>query len=62
MTEFEISACIQYGVMANRQRINPDTLLAADRFGALSPDEQHQWLETNLVALRDGTLTLEDLP
>ncbi len=37
-------------------------LAAADRFAALTPEEQHAWLETNLAPLRTGSLTLEDLP
>jgi hypothetical protein len=39
-----------------------DVQRAADRFGALSPEDQRAWLEANLVALRAGDLTLEDLP
>ena len=39
-----------------------DISLAADRLGALSPAEQQSWLEANLIALRAGTLELEDLP
>jgi hypothetical protein len=35
---------------------------AADRFGALTPEELHAWLEANFAALRAGTLSLEDLP
>ena len=35
---------------------------AADRFGALTPDEQRTWLDTNFAALRAGALSLEDLP
>ena len=35
---------------------------AADRFGALTPEEQHAWLEANFAALRAGDLSLEDLP
>ena len=36
--------------------------LAADRFGTLTPEAQHAWLEANFAALRDGEMTLEDLP
>jgi hypothetical protein len=36
--------------------------LAADRFGALTPEAQHAWLEANFAALRAGDLTLDDLP
>jgi hypothetical protein len=36
--------------------------LAADRFGALSPEAQRAWLEANFAALRAGTLTLEEMP
>jgi hypothetical protein len=39
-----------------------DVHLAAERFGALSPEEQRAWLETNFAALRAGELELEDLP
>lgn len=39
-----------------------DILAAADRFGALSPEQQHAWLQANFAALRAGTLGLEDLP
>ena len=35
---------------------------AADRFAALSLEEQRAWLEANWDALRAGTLNLEDLP
>lgn len=35
---------------------------AADRFGALSPEEQRTWLEANFAALRADDLSLEDLP
>lgn len=35
---------------------------SADRFAALSPEEQRSWLEANWDALRAGELTLEDLP
>ena len=36
--------------------------LAADRFGALTPEAQRAWLEANFAALRAGDLSLEDLP
>lgn len=36
--------------------------VAAERFAALSPEEQRAWLEANWDALRSGELTLEDLP
>ncbi len=39
-----------------------DVRLAADRFGALSPEAQRAWLETNFSALRAGDLALEELP
>ena len=39
-----------------------EVLLAADRFGALSPEEQRAWLEANFAALRAGELTLEEMP
>jgi hypothetical protein len=39
-----------------------EILLAADRFGALTPEEQRAWLEANFAALRAGELSLEDLP
>ncbi len=35
---------------------------AAMRFARLTPAEQRAWLEANIVALRAGELTLEDLP
>ena len=35
---------------------------AAERFAALSPDEQRAWLEANWDALRAGELTLEEFP
>jgi len=34
----------------------------AERFAALSPDEQRAWLEANWDPLRAGELSLEDLP
>ena len=39
-----------------------DVHRAADRFGALTPEEQRAWLEANFAALRAGELALEDLP
>jgi hypothetical protein len=47
---------------ANHEQELADISLAADRFGSLTPSEQRSWLETNLLALRAGTLALEDLP
>jgi len=35
---------------------------AADRFGALTPEEQRAWLDANFAALRAGDLSLDDLP
>ena len=35
---------------------------AADRFAALSPEAQHEWLVAHFADLRAGRLTLEDLP
>ncbi len=42
--------------------LNAEMNAAAERFAALSSDEQRAWLEANLDALRAGDLTLEDLP
>jgi hypothetical protein len=62
-TEFEIGACFPDGGVANfGLRIEDGVIPAADRFGALPPEEQHAWLEANFAALRAGELTLEDLP
>lgn len=44
------------------ERIQVDVNAAAERFAALSADEQRSWLEANWDALRSGELTLEDLP
>jgi hypothetical protein len=38
-----------------------DIVRAADRFGALTPEQQHAWLEANFAALRAGDLSLKDL-
>lgn len=37
-------------------------ILAADRFAALSVEEQRAWFAANFTALRAGELTLDDLP
>ena len=42
--------------------MNAEMRTAADRFAALTPDEQRAWLEANWNRLRSGDLTLEDLP
>jgi hypothetical protein len=60
--DFEIPACLPTGTSALSRPIDPATLLAADRFAAMTPDEQHTWLTTNIAALRAGSLSLEDLP
>lgn len=44
------------------QRYEADVDAAADRFAALSPEEQQAWLGANWDALRSGELTLEDVP
>jgi hypothetical protein len=44
------------------ERAMVDVELAADRFAALSPDQQRVWLESNFTSLRAGTLDLENLP
>ena len=62
-TEFEIGACFPEGGIAKfGLRIEDGVIPAADRFGALSPEEQRAWLEANFAALRAGDLSLEDLP
>lgn len=43
-------------------RLRADVDAVAERFAALSPEEQRVWLEANWDALRAGDLTLEDLP
>ena len=35
---------------------------AAQRFAALSAGARHAWLVTNVIALRDGRVTLAQLP
>lgn len=42
--------------------LEPQVEAATDRFAALSPEEQREWLEANWDALRAGELTLEDMP
>ena len=60
---FVVGTCLAFNSFAEAHaRIEPETLRAADRFGALPPEEQRAWLEANLAALRAGELTLEDLP
>jgi hypothetical protein len=44
------------------EQYQADIDAAAERFAALSPEEQRAWLEANWDALRSGELTLEDLP
>ena len=39
-----------------------DACAAADRFAALSPEAQHEWLTAHFADLRAGRLTLENLP
>jgi hypothetical protein len=58
-----VGTCLAFNSFAEAHaRIEPETLAAADRFGALPPEEQRAWLEANFAALRAGELTLEDLP
>lgn len=42
--------------------MNAEMRAAAERFAALSPEEQRAWLDANWDALRSGELTLDDLP
>lgn len=44
------------------QQYQTDVAAAAERFAALTPQEQRAWLEANWDMLRAGELTLEDLP
>jgi hypothetical protein len=41
---------------------DPPTAAAARRFAALSDDVRHAWLVDNLAALRDGTITVAQVP
>jgi hypothetical protein len=50
------------GADAIVERSMGEIMNASERFGALSPEVQHAWLEANFAALRAGELTLEDLP
>jgi len=50
------------GADAIVERSMGEIMNASERFGALSPEGHHAWLEANFAALRAGELTLEDLP
>lgn len=60
--QFEVSTCTDNGTAKFASRDDAANHAAADRFAALSPEEQQAWLTANLSALRAGTLTLDDLP
>lgn len=47
---------------ADVDAIHAEIDAAAERFAALSPEEQRAWLDANWEGLRAGDLTLEDLP
>lgn len=46
----------------NAAAVQTDIKAAADRFAALSVEEQRAWFEKHYAALRAGELTLDDLP
>ncbi len=60
--QLEVGFCEAGGVGLRRSPVDAATLAAVDRFGALTPEAQHVWLEANLASLRAGTIGLEDLP
>jgi hypothetical protein len=58
----KLKAIAQNGPVADGGKADSSVYAAAQRFVALPPSAQHEWLAAHLADLRSGVLTLEQLP